>query len=169
MKRVAIVITIIIILTIILIISLYLNRDLVEKKKEILEKAEIILKYEDREVILNKENIMLYDEEFEAVLDTSTSGPSNHTYKGIQLKDLLGNNNVNLQNKTIIIKGVDGFAVAYSSEEVLKDKNIYIAYMEDGKYLGSRESGGTGPYQSIIVSDTFSNRRCKWIIEIEVK
>jgi len=41
--------------------------------------------------------------------------------------------------------------------------------MEDGKYLGSRDSGGRGPYESIVVSDIFSNRRCKWITEIEVK
>ncbi|NLJ57661.1 MAG: hypothetical protein GX339_02330 [Tissierellia bacterium] len=169
MKRAAIVLTIIIILTIVLVISLYLNKESVEKKKEIFEKAEIILKYEDKEVILNKGNIMLYDEDFEAVLDTSTSEASYHLYKGVQLKDLLRDNNVKFQDKTIIIKGVDGFAVAYSSEEVLKDKNIYIAYMEDGKYLGNRESGGRGPYESIVASDTFSNRRCKWIVEIEVK
>jgi hypothetical protein len=41
--------------------------------------------------------------------------------------------------------------------------------MEEGKYLGGRDSGGRGPYESIVVSDTFSNRRCKWITEIEVK
>ena len=41
--------------------------------------------------------------------------------------------------------------------------------MEDGKYLGSYLEGGRGPYESIVLSDMFSNRRCKWISKIEVK
>ena len=112
---------------------------------------------------------MLYSEDFEAVFDTSTTEPTSHIYAGVQLKDLLEDNNINFENKTIIVKAADGYSVAYSSEEVSRDKNVYIAFMEDGKYLGSRDTKGRGPYESIVLSDTFSNRRCKWITEIEVK
>ena len=41
--------------------------------------------------------------------------------------------------------------------------------MEDGKYLGNKDEGGRGPYESIVVSDSFSNRRCKWLTKVEVK
>lgn len=168
-KRAAIIALLIIILTIVLIVSLNLNKANIQKQKSILSNAQIILVYDGKETVLNKENIILYSENFEAVLDTSTTNPSIHMYTGVQLKDLLNNNNVDFQNKTIIVKGADGYGVAYSSEELSIDKNIYIAFMEDGTLLGSRETGGRGPYESIIVSDIFSNRRCKWITEIEVK
>ncbi len=168
-KRAAIIISIIVILTIVLIISLNLNKASIEKQKEILANAQIILVYDEKAIILNRDDIILYGENFEAVLDTSSTEPTTHTYTGVMLKDLLNKKNVKFQNKTIIIKAVDGYQVAYSSEEVSMDKNVYIAFMEDGKYLGSRDSGGRGPYESIVVSDNFSNRRCKWITEIEVK
>lgn len=168
-KRAAIIAVLIIILTIVLIISLYINKDSIEKQKEILANAQIILIYDEKEIVLNRKNIILFEENFEAIYDTSSTEPSIHTYTGVQIKDLLKHNNIEFQDRTIIISAADGYSVAYSSEEVSKDKNVYIAFKEDGKYLGDRDSGGRGPYESIIVSDIFSNRRCKWITEIEVK
>lgn len=168
-KRAAIIVILIFILTITLIVSLNLNKALIEKQKQILSNAQIILKYNGNEKVLTKEEIILYGEDFEAVLDTSTTEPSTHIYTGVQLKDLLKNHSIDFQDRIIIIKAADGYSVAYSSEEILMDKNIYIAFMEDGKYLGDRGSGGRGPYESIVISDIFSNRRCKWITEIEVK
>ncbi|MDI9495739.1 MAG: molybdopterin-dependent oxidoreductase [Bacillota bacterium] len=168
-KRVGILIILIVILSITLLVSLKLNKASIEKQEQILSNAQIVLKYNEMEKILAKEEIILYGEVFEAVLDTSTTEPSRHIYKGVQLKDLLKSHNVDFMDKTIVIKAADGYSVAYSSEEVSRDKNVYLAFMEDGKYLGSRDSGGRGPYESIVVSDIFSNRRCKWITEIEVK
>ena len=168
-KRAAIIVILIVILTITLIVSLNLNKEYIEKQKKILANAQIILVDDEKARVLNTEDIILYSEDFEAVLDTSTTEPTTHIYTGVQLKELLNKNNIDFQNKTITIKAADGYSVAYSSEEVLIDKNVYIAFMEDGKYLGSRDSGGRGPYESIVVTDIFSNRRCKWITEIEVK
>lgn len=168
-KRVAIIVSLIAVLSITIAITLNLNKASIETQKEILSNAQIILKYDDNELLLTKDNIIIYNENFEAVLDTSTKEPTTHNYKGVQLKDLLNNNNINFDNKIIIVKAVDGYSVAYSHEEVSQDKNVYIAFMEDDKYLGSRDSGGRGPYESIVVSDIFSNRRCKWITEIEVR
>ncbi len=168
-KRAAIISVLMIGLTIVLIISINLNKANIEKQKSILSNAQIILLHDEKARVLNKENIILYSENFEATLDTSTTKPSTHMYTGVQLKDLLKSKNVDFQNKTIIIKAADGYQIAYSYEEVSIDKNVYIAFMEDGTYLGSRDTGGRGPYESIVVSDNFSNRRCKWITEIEVK
>lgn len=168
-KRPAIILITLGLLTIVLIISLNLNKANIEKQKEILAKAQIILIYDERSKVLDRENILLYSENFEAIFDTSTTEPARHMYTGVQLKDLLENNKVDFRDRTIIISAADGYSVAYSSEEVAIDKNVYIAFMEDGKYLGTRDSGGRGPYESIIVSDIFSNRRCKWITEIEVR
>lgn len=152
-------------------ISLKLNQQSIKMQKEILINAEILLSYDDKDIILSKDDITLSGEEnFEAVLDTSDTKPSVHKYSGVQLKNILYSNNIDLKNKKLIIlSAADGYSVAYSISEVLIDKNVYIAYMEDGKYLGNKDEGGRGPYESIVVSDSFSNRRCKWLTKVEVK
>ena len=170
-KRVLIVIGIIIVLSIIVYFSLKLSQESIADRKKTLDNAEIALVFGQEVEILNIDTIgAIGKEEFEAVLDTSTTDASLHKYTGVELKDILSYFNVEVHNKkAVILTGVDGYSVAYSIDDVLKDSNIYIAYMEDGKYLGKRKDGGRGPYESIIVSDQFSNRRCKWLIGIEVK
>lgn len=170
-KRLLMVISVITVLLAIIAVSLKLNQQSMEMQKEILANAEILLSYDDDDIILSKDDITLSGEEnFEAVLDTSDTKPAVHSYFGVQLKNILYSNNIDLENKTsIILSAADGYSVAYSISEVLEDKNVYIAYMEDGQYLGSKDEGGRGPYESIVVSDSFSNRRCKWLTKIEVK
>ena len=169
-KKLITVISIITVLLAIIAISLKLNQPSIEMQKEILANAEILLTFGDNQIILNKDNITMSEEIFEAVLDTADTNPFVHQYKGSQLKNILKSNNIDVANNaTIILIAADGYSVAYSADEVLKDKNVYIAYMEDEKYLGKKDDGGRGPYESIVVSDSFSNRRCKWITEIEVK
>ena len=170
-KRMLIVIVTIILLSIILYFSLKLSQESIEKRRETLEKAEIVLVSEEEEKILNIDIIKsIGKKDFQAILDTSTTDASLHKYTGVELKDILNYFNIELDNKkAVILTGVDGYSVAYSIDDVLKDENIFVAYMEDGKYLGTRKDGGRGPYESIVVSDQFSFRRCKWLIEIEVK
>lgn len=170
-KQIVIVSIIVAVLTITIFITLHLTQESREAQKQLLINAEIILKNEQTEIILNKKSLGdLKEEYFEAVLDTSSSEPKKHSYTGVQLKNILLHFNIDLKDSSsVILSGADGFSVAYSKSEVLKDKNVYIAYMEDDKYLGSYEDGGRGPYESIVLSDVFSNRRCKWITRIEVK
>lgn len=170
-KRMLIVIVTIILLSIIVYFSLKLSQESIEKRRETLEKAEIVLVSEEEEKILNIDIIKsIGKKDFQAILDTSTTDASLHNYTGVELKDILNYFNIELDNKkAVILTGVDGYSVAYSIDEVLEDENIFVAYMEDGKHLGTRKDGGRGPYESIVVSDQFSFRRCKWLIEIEVK
>lgn len=152
-------------------VSLKLSETSIKLQKEILANAEILLKNEDNEIILTKQDITNCGEEnFNAVLDTSDTDPSTHSYTGVELKDILIFFNIDLHGKsTVILSAADGYSVAYSIDEVMMDNNAYIAYMEDGKLLGSRDADGRGPYEAIIISDYFSNRRCKWITKIEVR
>lgn len=163
-------VTIILLLAVVFIAALYLNQDDSQKRKELLSGAKIEIVYGDkiREVSLSDvENIG--EESFMGVFDSSTSSRSEHEYTGIQLKELIKNTFGNVEEKkVVIVHGADGFSVAYSMEEVLLDENIYLVYMEDGEYLGGRDSGGRGPYETVIASDAFSNRRCKWVVKIEV-
>jgi hypothetical protein len=65
-----------------------------------------------------------------------------------------------------VIKGVDGYAVALTSNEVLQDDNVYLVFEKDGKQMKGKKRGGSGPYQVIIRQDQFSQRWCKFVTEI---
>lgn len=167
-KKLAIIIMVL--LVIVFAFSLFLNKENIEKSKDLLESSEIELKVNDKTYLLDKSGIEEIDiEEFDAILDTSTRAASEHLYVGIELSKVLKHFGVIQEDaRAIIAHGVDGYSVAYSSEEVFTDHNIYIAYMEDGKFLGGIDEGGRGPFETIAVNDQFSNRRCKWLIRIEV-
>ena len=70
---------------------------------------------------------------------------------------------------TVIAKAIDGYNVAYEVAEVQDEDNIFIAIARDGKPLGSKSTGGSGPYQLIVSKDAFSQRWCKFVIELEIK
>ncbi|MCR3955243.1 MAG: hypothetical protein NUK57_03035 [Gudongella sp.] len=162
----------ILILAIIFIAALLMNMDERERRKELLESSQIVLRWEDGEETLSLEDIRLAGEEtFKGTLDTSSSDPSEHQYIGVQLSSILM---IYLKAdysewEKVVVSGADGFSVAYGRDEVQQSGNLYLAYMEDGEYLGDMDSGGRGPYETIILSDMFSNRRCKWVVEIEVQ
>lgn len=170
-KRLLIIIVVVVLLLIILFVTMKLSQPLIEKQKEILANAEIVLIDSENKIIMNINDISNETEEnFEAVLDTSTTDPTVHRYTGVELKSIFDKYNINLNDKkAVILSAVDGYSVIYSMEEVLANKNIYISYKQDGSYLKSKSKGGRGPYESIIVSDQFSNRRCKWLTKIEVE
>lgn len=167
-KKLAIIIMVL--LVVVFVFSLFLNKGNIDRRKELLESSEIELIVNGEAYLLNKEIIEEIDsEEFNAILDTSTRSASEHLYLGIELSKVLKHFGALAEDTfAIIAHGVDGYSVAYSSEEVFSDHNIYIAYMEDGKYLGGMDEGGRGPFEIIAVKDQFSNRRCKWLIRIEV-
>ena len=170
-KRIFTVILIFIVLSLAVLVSLRLNQPSVERQKELLENAEIRLVNGDQEIIININDLKsIGEEEFEAVLDTSSTAPSLHTYNGVQLKNILSHYQIPIDDKEVVILGgADSYSVAYSVKEVLVDESVYITFMEDGNYLGTRDNGGRGPYESIVVSDQFSNRRCKWLTKVEVR
>lgn len=149
----------------------FMNRELMKEKGYAHENAQVILKEGDLEVVLNHENIINIGQvHFTAILDTSTTDPEEHTYTGVPLKKVIEEAGLSLDKKEIvIIKGVDGYTVALSIEEVLDEENAFLAYAVDGKALKPKNRGGSGPYQLIVRKDQFSQRWCKFVVEIEVK
>lgn len=111
--------------------------------------------------------------EFRAVEDTSSSGPASRKYKGVLLKDVM--NKASIKNETIeasskiIIKGLDGYVIALAPDEVLSDSSVYLAFEKNGKLLGNMKNGGSGPFQLIAISDSFSQRWCKYVTEVSME
>jgi hypothetical protein len=142
----------------------------IEKQKERLAAAEMIVTSDGVQYTVTLESIQAAgDETFEAVLDTSDTDAEMKTYVGVEFKKLFESLGIGLEGQTaVVLSAADGYSVAYGIDEVLQDGNVYIAYMEDGAYLDTIDHGGRGPFEAIVVTDTFSNRRCKWLTGIEV-
>ncbi|MDY0236276.1 MAG: molybdopterin-dependent oxidoreductase [Gudongella sp.] len=170
MKSKKLAIIIIVLLVVVFVFSLFLNKENIGKRKELLENAQIEIIVNGDIYLLNKEIIEeIGTVEFNAILDTSTGSASEHRYQGIELSEILNYfGGIKEDASAIIAHGADGYSVAYSREEVFTEHKIYIAYMEDGEFLGGIDEGGRGPFEIIVLNDQFSNRRCKWLIRIGV-
>lgn len=129
--------------------------------------------WSDKTASLTFEEITaLENHQFSAVEDTSTSGPKTRKYKGILLKDIFvkaGIEDSSLKSASkVLVKGLDGYVIAMTVEEAVSD-HVYMAFEKDGKPLGTMKKGGSGPFQLIIVKDTFSQRWCKYVFEVSIE
>jgi hypothetical protein len=150
----------------------FLNAGNVGQKKVLQEEALILIISEGKTIGTISldifEKIGLVD--FSANLDTSDSEPQQHIYAGVLLNDILKKFEINvLDYSSLIVKAVDGYTVAFTAAEILEEDNIYLAVEKDGKPLGTKNTGGSGPYQVIVKKDAFSQRWCKFVVEVELK
>ncbi|HZK24789.1 MAG TPA: molybdopterin-dependent oxidoreductase [Oscillospiraceae bacterium] len=168
MKKVVIVL---VILVVIVAITAMLNRDDLGEKVASQENALLYLKADNSETKVDFATMQeLPEVEFPAVLKRSGKAPVDTSYAGVELKALLAKLEINTDDKTqIITKAVDGYTVALSLAEVLADDNVYIVYKRDGEDLGTKEDGGSGPYQLVIREDSFGQRWNKYLMEIELQ
>lgn len=115
----------------------------------------------------------LDNHEFKAVEDTSSSGPASRKFRGVLLKDALNRASIDEDaikaSSKILVKGLDGYITALSPEEVLADKGVYLAFEKNGKPLGNMKNGGSGPVQLVANTDSFSQRWCKYVIEVSLE
>lgn len=115
----------------------------------------------------------LENHEFKAVEDTSSSGPATRKFRGVLLKDALNRASIEDEmikaSTKILVKGLDGYVTALSPEEVLADKGVYLAFEKNGKPLGNMKNGGSGPVQLVANSDNFSQRWCKYVVEVSLE
>ncbi|HHU29205.1 MAG TPA: molybdopterin-dependent oxidoreductase [Firmicutes bacterium] len=168
MKKVAI---ILILLIVIVGVFAFLNREGLKDKKLSQENAIITIVADGTEYEVSFTEIQELEEvEFPAALRSSGKPPVDTSYTGVELKDILEKKGIETTGKTqVITKAIDGYSVALSMEEVLANDNVYVVYKRDGKDLGTKEEGGSGPYQIVIRQDEFGQRWNKFLMEIEIK
>lgn len=163
---------IIIVLIVVVSISAYLNKQSVQEKKEMMQEAKFQIIIDDKSVAEpNMEEIMNMDPvQYEANINKSGKDPVTHNFTGVPLINILEKYKVDLSEKLqVIATAVDGYTVAYSISEVKDKDNIYITYKMDDKLLGPKEEGGRGPFMLVVREDPFSQRWCKFLIEVKVQ
>ncbi|SDK16534.1 molybdopterin-dependent oxidoreductase [Natronincola ferrireducens] len=162
----------ILVLVIVIAVTAYLNQNQVKEKASMIENATISIKVDGEEVgIMNLGSIQdLGEETFHANLKSSGKDPIEYQYTGVPLKTIFQAQEVDIEgNGQVIVRSVDGYTVALSVEEVLQEDNVYLAYERNGEPLGTKEDGGSGPYQIIIRNDPFSQRWTKFVVEVELQ
>lgn len=164
------VIIMILVLALIVGVFAFINKGMAKDKEEIHENAEILISGSGKEVKLTFKDIKeLGEKDFVANLKSSGKPTKEHKYTGVLLKNLFKKAGIDIKDKNqLSVKAIDGYTVALDIDEVLENDNIYLAYKIDGKPLGNKEDGGSGPYQIIIRKDQFSQRWCKHVVEIEI-
>lgn len=168
MRKVWIVVAV---LLVVVAVTAILNREMLKEKIAGQQNAILYLAADGTEYEISFAIILeLEEKEFPAVLKSSGKPPVNTSYTGVQLKDLLAKAGINTEGKSqVVTRAVDGYTVALTLEEVMQDDNVYLCYKRDGKPLGTREEGGSGPYQLVIRQDEFGQRWNKYLLEIEVQ
>lgn len=165
-------VSVIIVLAALTLILAYLNMRSIEPNAG--EDGTIIFKWGENNTSLSFDEITSIEyHEFRAVEDTSNSGPASRKYKGVLLKDVINrasiNNDLIAAFSKVVIKGLDGYVIAMSTQEVLADKGVYLAFEKNEKPLGNMKNGGSGPFQLIAMSDSFSQRWCKYVFEVTLE
>lgn len=153
-------------------VTAYLNRGVVAEKEEVQEKAILTIKKEGKEMnTMDMEQIKLLGSvEFDADLKASGKEAENHQYTGALLKNIFDACDIAIHEENqVVVKAVDGYTVALTGKEVLEEDHVYLSYAMDGEPLGKKEDGGKGPYQVILRKDPFSQRWCKFVVELEVQ
>lgn len=137
------------------------------------EPATLVIKAGGEEVgsIALEEIEALGGEEFTAVLRSSGKAPEESVYTGLPLLQVVEAVQPGLidADSVITVKALDGYAVTYSGEEMLRENHIYLVWLKDGKPLGSKSSGGMGPLLVIPRQHEFGQYWCKFAAEVDIR
>lgn len=138
-----------------------------------LEPATLVVKVKGEEVgsITLEEIMELGSEDFSMVLRSSGSEPKENTYTGVALAEVLEAVQPGLVSaeSQVSVRAVDGYAVVYTGEEMLHPQHIYLVWLKDGKPLGSKADGGSGPLLVIPRQHEFGQFWCKFAVEVDLR
>ncbi|MDX9799999.1 MAG: hypothetical protein RBT69_01535 [Spirochaetia bacterium] len=107
---------------------------------------------------------------FRKEIKKKESGSEEIIFTGVPLITVLHNLGFTVSGtKKIIFSAEDGFTSSVASEEAIDPDNIYLVYERSGNPSGAREDGGTGPIEIVIRKDSFPQRWCRFLLEIEIE
>lgn len=165
-------ISIVCLLVMVIGVTAYLNSENVAVKTQLNNDAIFVICEDGEELAsYNMSEIQAMGEvTFKANLKSNGKDPVSYEYTGVLLKTVLENSGLSFEDKSaVVVSAIDGYVVSVSIDKVLEDDNVYLAYMQEGQLIGTREKGGKGPYQMIISKDPFSQYWCKYAYSAEIK
>jgi hypothetical protein len=159
------------VLVVVVAVFAFLNRENIASKKEAQESGVFFIHSGGEEFTVTMEDIEALSP-FTIVANYKKSGQaaSNRTFQGVSLKAVVERMGVDYSRyASVSFLAADGYASALSIAEAMDDGNCYIVIAEENKPLGTRESGGSGPFMMILAQDQFSQRWCKFLLEVNLQ
>jgi len=158
-------------LTAAVVVLALLNREYIAPKKEAQDAGVFFLHAGDKEYTVTMDDIeALSPFDIDANYKKSGQAPETKTYRGVSLKATVESLGIDPSAfQSVSFAAVDGYTSALTIDEAMDDGNCYIVVSMDGKPLGTKEDGGSGPFMMILAHDQFSQRWCKFLLEIKLQ
>ena len=148
-----------------------LNQKNIAPKKEAQERGVFFLYAGDEEYAVSMEDIeALSPYEIEANYKKSGKAPETRVYRGVSLRAVVDSLGIDASAySSVSFSAADGYASALTIDEAMDGGNCYIVTAMGGEPLDTRENGGSGPFMMILARDQFSQRWCKFLLEVRLK
>jgi len=149
----------------------WLSRDSIAERKVIQESGAFCITTDDSQYIVTMDDL----EEIgfrvvDANYKTNLMPAVKKKYTGVSLKGLFDHLSVDYSAaRSISFSAADGYVSAAPISDIMDEDSCFVVFEEDGAPLGTRESGGFGPYMIVFAKDRFSQRWCKYMLEISLK
>lgn len=160
-----------VILAVVVVVFAILNMKGANEKRILEKNAEFVITCNGESKTLNMEQVLsLNPKEFKAIMDTSTTLPTEVEFTGVEFKTLFDFCKFNLDGKSSVeVTSLDGYASALTIDEINMTDNVFLCIKMNGLPLGKKSENGLGPYLMVINSAKYSQRWCKFVGEIEIK
>jgi len=148
----------------------FLNRDSIADRKALQESGNFIIIAGDRQYTVTMDDLeAISPRAIDANYKTNLMPAVQKRYTGVSLKSVFDYLEVDYSAaKRVRFSAADGYVSAAPISDALNEENCFIVFEEAGKPLGTRETGGFGPYMAIFAKDRFSQRWCKYLLEVVV-
>ncbi len=170
-KQTIIIIAVVAVLLVAVAVFAILNSGAMKEKGALQESGTFFLVSGDQKITVTQadlEAIGIVD--FDANYDPSDAGPSVRHFSGVPLKALFDYYALDYaQTSSITFTALDGYASALPIKDALDETSCYIAVAEDGAPIPPKAEGGSGPIMMVLAKDEFSQRWCKFLMEITLK
>jgi len=158
-------------LVVVVAVFAFLNRENIASKKEAQESGIFFIHAGGEEFTITMDDIQaLSPFTIEANFKRSGQAASTRTFQGVSLKALVEKMGIDYSRyASVSFLAADGYASALTIAEAMDDDSCYIVIAEENEPLGTRESGGSGPFMMILAHDQFSQRWCKFLLEVNLQ
>ncbi len=167
-KNSKIVLVIAAVLLVIVAVFAYLNKDNLAAKKESQQSGTFFIYAGNKQFTATMDDIAaLKPFDIEANYKKNGKAPETKIYQGVSFKALVEKLGIDYSAfKSVSFTAADGYASALTIEEAMNNQSCYIVISMDNVPLGTKENGGSGPYMMILAHDQFSQKWCKFLMEV---
>jgi len=149
----------------------FLNRDYVLNRRLAQQKGEFYLCAGEEEFTISVNDILsLSPFSITANYKITGRGAASRIYQGVSFKAVVESLGIAYtEYQTVSFIGADGYFSALRMAEAMDENNCYLVIAMDNEPLGTRENGGEGPIMMIMARDRFSQRWCKYLVEVTLR